>query len=139
MANVPDLPNHRPDGVSLVPLLRRTGLLDRDALYWHYPHHQHYQQGGTMPYGAVRVGDFKLIEFYDDMRVELYDLGTDGGEQHDLSAKMPDKVNALRDRLHAWRREVGAQMPTPNPAYDPAKPQHDPAAAKAKAATKKAE
>ena len=97
--------------MSLVPLLRRTGELKRDALFWHYPHYQLYQLGGTTPYGAIHAGDFKLIEFYEDMRVELYNLRDDIGEQHDLAAKMPDKVNELRARLHAWRTEVGAQMP----------------------------
>jgi hypothetical protein len=79
-----------------------------------------------MPYGAVRAGDYKLIEFFDDMRTELYNLKEDIGEQHDLAARMPEKVNALRDQLHAWRTQVDAQMPTPNPNYDPAKPQYEP-------------
>jgi len=118
------------DGVSLVPLLRRKGGLSRDALFWHYPHYQHYQLGGTTPYGAIRAGDFKLIEFFDDMRVELYNLRDDIGEQHNLAAKMPKKVDALRARLHAWRAEVGAQMPSRNPNYDPSKPEHDPATRK---------
>jgi arylsulfatase A-like enzyme len=125
-AGVPDRPGHRADGVSLVPLLRQTGGLDRDALFWHYPHHQHYQQGGAMPYGAVRAGDFKLIEQFDDNRVELYNLREDPGEQVDLAARMPDKVRDLLERLRAWRADVGAQMPTPNPKYDPSKPQHIP-------------
>ena len=112
------------DGVSLVPLLRQTGGLKRDALFWHYPHYQLYQLGGTTPYGAIRAGDFKLIEFYEDMHAELYDLRDDIGERHDLAAKMPDRVNELRARLHAWRQEVGAQMPGPNPNFDPAKPEH---------------
>lgn len=119
------------DSVSLVPLLRRTGTPHRDALYWHYPHYQHYQLGGTTPYGAIRLGDYKLIEFYDDMRVELYNLRDDIGEQNNLAAQMPDKVEELRSRLHAWRQEVGAQMPTRNPKYDPSRPEH------AKNATKK--
>ena len=111
------------DGISLVPLLLGTAPTSRQELFWHYPHHQHYQLGGTMPYGAIRSGDFKLIEFYDEMRVELYDLKNDVGEQNDLAAAQPDRAIALRARLHAWRSEVGAQMPTPNPAYDPAQPQ----------------
>ncbi|WP_165072979.1 sulfatase [Paludisphaera rhizosphaerae] len=128
-----DAPEHRPDGVSLVPLLRRTGDLKRDALFWHYPHHQHYQQGGTMPYSAVREGDLKLIEQLDDGRLELYNLCDDPGEQHDLAAEKPDVARRLRDRLQAWREEGGAQMPTPNPNYDPAKPQHIPRPKKAEA------
>ncbi len=115
-----------PDGLSLVPLLRGNGQLKRDALFWHYPHYQHYQLGGTTPYGAIREGDFKLIEFFDDMRVELYNLKEDLGEKNNLAKAMPDKVNHLRERLHAWRKEVGAQMPTKNPAYDSSRPEHTP-------------
>jgi len=118
------------DGVSLVPLLRQEGGLQRDALFWHYPHYQHYQLGGTTPYGAIRAGDFKLIEFFDDMRVELYNLREDIGEQRNLAAQLPAKVDELRARLHAWRKEVGAQMPSRNPDYDPSKPEHDPATRK---------
>jgi hypothetical protein len=64
------------------------------------------------------------------MRVELYNLRDNVGEQNDLAAKMPDKVEALRSRLHAWRKEVGAQMPAPNPKYDPSKPEAVPKAQK---------
>ena len=120
------------DGVSLVPLLRNEGKLNRDELFWHYPHYQHYQLGGTTPYGAIRKGDFKLIEFFDDMRVELYNLKSDIGEQHDLAAELPAKVEELRARLHAWRKEVGAQMLSRNPKYDPSKPEHEPALNKKK-------
>ena len=112
---------------SLAPLLHQTGDLKRDELFWHYPHYQHYQLGGATPYSAIRKGDFKLIEFFDDMRVELYNLRDDIGEKHDLAAEMPEKVDELRKRLHAWRKEVGAQMPTRNEKYDPSKPEHDPA------------
>jgi arylsulfatase A len=115
------------DGVSLVPLLQGKGTPKRDELFWHYPHYQHYQLGGTTPYGAIRKGDFKLIEFFDDMRVELYDLSKDIGEKNNLAKEMPTRVEELRNRLHAWRQEVGAQMPTRNPNYDPTKPEHDPA------------
>ena len=79
-----------------------------------------------MPYAAVRAGDYKLIELYDEGKVELYNLHDDVGEQHDLSAQMPDKVNELRQRLHDWQKQVGAQMATPNPNYDPSKPQYPP-------------
>lgn len=114
------------DGLSLVPLLRGSDTISRSELFWHYPHHQHYQLGGSMPFGVVRSGDFKLIEFYNDMHVELYDLKADIGEQRDLATAQPDKANQLRDRLHAWRNEVGAQMPLPNPNYDSAKPEDVP-------------
>lgn len=118
--------DHRPDGVSIVPLLKQTGTLARDSLYWHYPHHQHYQLEGAMPYSAIRKGDWRLIEFFDDDRVELYNLKDDPGEKNDLATTMPGKANELRSQLAAWRKEVGAQLPTPNPNYDPSKPQHIP-------------
>ncbi len=102
------------DGVSLVPLLRQAGELSRDALYFHYPHYHH-----SRPAGAIRQGKWKLIEFFDDGSVELYNLEDDLGEQHDLAAEMPDKAIALRARLTAWRQAVGARMPTPNADYDP--------------------
>lgn len=114
------------DGVSLVPVLRGAGGLPPRDLFWHYPHHQHYQLGGTMPYGAVRSGDLKLIEFFNDMRAELYDLKADVGEQHDLAAERPEVARRLRARLHAWRQEAGAQMPTPNPRHDPSRPEYTP-------------
>jgi hypothetical protein len=66
------------------------------------------------------MGDYKLIEFYEDMRVELYNIKDDIGEKNDLAPKMPEKVAELRDQLHAWRQDVAAQMPTVNPNYHPA-------------------
>lgn len=120
------------DGVSLVPLLRGTGTLPARDLFWHYPHHQHYQLGGATPYGAIRSGDFKLVEFFNDMHTELYNLREDIGEQRDLATAQPQKAAELRERLHAWRKEVGAQMPTPNPNYNPAKPEYTPPPPKAK-------
>jgi arylsulfatase A len=120
------------DGLSLVPLLRGTGALQRTELFWHYPHHQHYQLGGSMPFGAIRSSDYKLIEFYNDGRAELYNLREDIGEERDLAATQPEKAKELRERLHAWRMEVGAQMPSPNPAYDPGKPEFNPASPRGK-------
>ena len=104
------------DGESMVPLLRGAGAMKREDLFWHFPH---YRGGGTMPYSAIREGDFKLIEFLEDTRVELYNLKDDIGETRDLATTMPDKVNALRIKLHDWRSKVDAQMLTPNPQYDP--------------------
>lgn len=120
------------DGVSLVPLLRGAGAPPTRDLFWHYPHHQHYQLGGAMPYGAIRRGDFKLVEHFNDMRVELYNLREDISETRDLAAAQPQRVAELRDRLHAWRKEVGAQMPSPNPNHNPAKPEYTPPPPKAK-------
>lgn len=112
------------DGVSLVPLLQQTGAIAERPLFWHYPHYQHYQLEGTTPYGAIRRGDYKLIEFYDDMRVELYNEREDIGERENLAERSPEIVKSLREKLHSWLRDVDAQMPTPNPNYDPTKPEH---------------
>jgi arylsulfatase A-like enzyme len=112
--------SHAIDGESLEPLLRQSGALTRDALYWHYPH---YHPGGATPYGAVREGDFRLVEFYEDSRAELYNLKDDIGETQDLAAKLPEKTAALRQKLRDWHKQVGAQMPVPNPNHDPDKDQ----------------
>ncbi len=112
------------DGVSLVGLLRGGRTLQREALYWHYPH---YHPGGATPYGAIREGDWRLVEFYEDNHVELYNLREDIGERHDLAGRFPKVARRLRDRLHAWRERVGAQMPLPNPDYDPARAANPPA------------
>jgi len=115
MAGLALRPKQHRDGVSLVPLLRQTGKLQRRALYWHYPHRSN--QGGR-PSGAIRLGNYKLIEFYEeDNRVEMYNLKDDVGEKHDLSAEMPRKAAQLRKMLHDWRKAVDAQMPKTNPAY----------------------
>ncbi|MEZ6138512.1 MAG: sulfatase [Pirellulaceae bacterium] len=103
------------DGRSLEPVLRDvTAKLDRD-LFWHYPH---YHAGGDSPYSAIRSGDLRLIEFHEDNSIQLYNLAEDIGEQRDLSQQLPDKARELRSKLHRWRDEVNAQMPTPNPKYD---------------------
>lgn len=116
VAGLSPRPQQALDGVSFVPLLHGQPMPPR-PIFWHYPHYSN--QGGP-PVGAVMAGDFKLVERYEDMRCELYNVRDDAAEQHDLAAQMPDKVNALRDQLHRWRQSVAAQMPTPNPAYDPA-------------------
>ncbi len=104
------------DGHSLAPLFRdRNHQLDRD-LFWHYPH---YHAGGDSPYSAIRSGDYRLIEFLEDNRLELYNLATDLGEQNNLSDQMPQKVEELKQKLVQWRTDVQAQMPSPNPNFDP--------------------
>ena len=117
IAGVKTAPDQLVDGESLVPLLKGTGPLKRDALYWHYPH---YHPGGATPYSAIRQGDFKLIEFFEDNHAELYDLRQDLSERHDLSRSEPEKAAAMRAKLQAWRSGVGAQSPVPNPNYAPA-------------------
>jgi arylsulfatase A-like enzyme len=118
LAGIADVAGHVVDGESLVPLLKQTGQLKREAIYWHYPH---YHPGGATPYGAIRSGDFKLIEFFEDQHVELYNLREDLSEKQDLSQRMAGKAAELRQKLKDWRNQVGAQMPTPNPNYQPAK------------------
>jgi arylsulfatase A-like enzyme len=115
VAGLPRRPGQHVDGMSLVPLLKGGSRPER-PLFWHYPHYSN--QGGG-PGGAVRVGDFKLIEWFEDMRVELFDLKTDLSERHDLAARMPEKAAALRQQLHDWRKSVDAAMPAPNPDYNP--------------------
>jgi arylsulfatase A-like enzyme len=108
----------RIDGLSFVPLLKGRKSLGRVALYWHYPHYGN--QGGS-PGGAVRAGDYKLIEFYEDGRIELYNLKKDIGEKDNLTEKMPEKAAEMLEMLRKWRKKVDAQMPTPNPDYKPRK------------------
>ena len=85
-------------------------------LYWHFPH---YHGSGNRPSGAVRVGNFKLIEWFETGNTELYDLAVDPEELSDISSALPAVTDSLRDLMHAWRSDLGAQMPTPNPDYDP--------------------
>jgi arylsulfatase A-like enzyme len=112
MAGLPAKPEQHLDGVSMVPLLRQTGSAAERAIYWHYPHYGN--QGGS-PGSAIRVGDWKLIEFFEDHRLELYNLKNDLGEQHDLAAQQGKKAAELHEKLKAWRVAVGARMPSPNP------------------------
>jgi arylsulfatase A len=111
MASVGEMTGAKPpaglDGVSFVPLLR-GGEIQREALYWHYPH---YSNQGGRPGGAIRMGDWKLIERYEDASVELYNLKQDLGETTNLAKQMPEKAKELRERLDGWRKSVGAQMP----------------------------
>ncbi|MHC4120667.1 MAG: sulfatase [Planctomycetota bacterium] len=100
------------DGISLMPLLKDpSAAMKRQALYWHYPHYY----PTTSPVSSIRMGDWKLLEYLEDGRVELYDLSKDLGERDNLAQKMPEKAGQLRKRLDAWRRKVDAQMPAPNP------------------------
>lgn len=117
IAGLKNRPGHAVDGVSLLPLLRQAGRLNRPAIYWHYPHYHH-----TTPAGAVRAGDFKLIEYFDDGRLELYNLQDDIGETTNLAKKMPDKARQLHNLLVAWRKSVGARMPTKTPITIPSRP-----------------
>ena len=106
-AGVPVPAGLKIDGVNLVPHLRGESAPERDALYWHYPH---YGNQGGFPGGAIRMGDWKLVENYEDGVVELYNLRADIGEKRDLAAAQPDRTKTMRTKLHAWYREVGAKF-----------------------------
>jgi arylsulfatase A-like enzyme len=108
------------DGVSLRQTLRNNRPTARDTLFWHYPH---YSNQGGVPSGAVRKGDWKLIEFYEDGRLELFDLRTDPGERRNLIKAEPRRAGELHALLRKWRESVNASMPLPNPNYDPGKAQ----------------
>lgn len=110
IAGLPPRPDQTLDGVSLVPLLRQSGEGPSRALYWHYPH---YSNQGGFPGGAIRDGDWKLIERFEDGRVHLYNLKDDLSEQHDVATEHPDRVAAMRSRLHAWYKDVGARFLEP--------------------------
>ena len=98
------------DGRDLAALLAGGAAPARDALFWHYPH---YGTQGGFPGGAVRMGDWKLIERYEDGRVHLYNLRDDVGEKRDRAAEQPARVTEMRARLHAWYRETGAKFLEP--------------------------
>lgn len=105
------------DGVSLVPVLRGAALPARPRLFWHFPCYV----GRATPSSAVREGDYKLIEFFEDVgRMELYNLRDDPHEERDLSASQPSRAKSLADTLHAWQRDTRAAIPREaNPAFDP--------------------
>jgi arylsulfatase A-like enzyme len=96
-----------------------TPNLDRlagEAIYWHYPHYGN--QGGT-PGSSVCWEDFKLIEFFEQGRLELYNLREDIAEDHNLVKEMPELARQLAGKLAAWRQKVKARVPQPNPEYVP--------------------
>jgi len=97
---------HEIDGVDLMPALKGE-TLDRQSLFWHYPH---YSNQGGIPGGAIREGDFKLIERYEDGSVQLYNLADDIGEQNDIAASEQQRVTEMRGRLHSWYGDVDAKF-----------------------------
>jgi len=109
------------DGISLAPALNQSGALNRRAIYWHYPH---YHSSSIGPCCAVRAGDYKLVEWFDESicgpgnEFELYNLNEDIGEQNNLAKIMPERVEKLKKMLSNWRNEVNAQILMPNPNYD---------------------
>jgi len=118
LAGLDNQPALHPDGASLVPLLAGNADSNEEfrerPLHWHYPH---YHGSGWTPGAAVRIGDWKLIEFWEQDEVELYHLASDVGEQSDLSQSNPAKVEELQKAMQQWRSDIGATMPTPNPEW----------------------
>lgn len=116
LAGLPLAPRQHADGLSLVSLLKGGKTLDRNAIFWHYPH---YHGSTWAPGAAVRSGKWKLIEFYEEGLAELYDLESDGSERRELSESHGRKKRELLDMLHAWQKKIGAGMPAPNPGFKP--------------------
>jgi arylsulfatase A-like enzyme len=110
-AGLPPRSRQHCDGKSFMPLLRGQAM-DRGPIFWHYPHYGN--QGGT-PGSSVRDGDWKLIEFFETGRLELYNLRTDPGETRDLAAHEPQVASRLHELLRNWRQSVEAKIPQPNP------------------------
>ena len=102
------------DGINLVPLIKEEATIDRDVLFWHYPH---YHGSAWKPGSALRKGDWKLVVHYEDNRIELFNLKNDPGETKDISGSNPEKLNELKKLLDRKLEETGGQMPQPNPDY----------------------
>lgn len=114
MAGLDLIPEQHCDGESFLPLLKGAGSLKREAIFWHYPHYGN--QGGT-PGCSVRSGDYKLIEFFEDGRTELYNLREDISEEHNIVNDSPQVTEDLKGMLADWREEIEAVIPEPNPDY----------------------
>jgi arylsulfatase A-like enzyme len=121
MAGVAPRPKQHCDGVSFVPLLKGDTTPQHETLFWHYPH---YGNQGGQPGCAVRAGDWKLIRFFEDNHVELYNLKDDLSEKHDLATAQPAKVKELSALLDQFLKDTDAAMMKPNPNYDPSTPNH---------------
>jgi arylsulfatase A-like enzyme len=117
------MPEQHCDGVSLMPvlagvegpLLKPGAALDREAIYWHYPHYSN--QGGT-PAASVVAGDWKLIEFFEDGKTVLFNLRDDPSEQQNLTGAQPGRTAEMHDMLKAWQRDVEALFPDPNSGHE---------------------
>jgi arylsulfatase A len=113
MLNLPALPDQHKDGRSFVPALKAENY-DRGAIYWHFPHYSNH--GYQSPNGAIRSGRYKLLEYYENGTVQLFDLENDIGERNDLAESQPEIAKKLKKMLHDWRDEVDAKMPYPKTA-----------------------
>ncbi|MDR2057878.1 MAG: sulfatase [Dysgonamonadaceae bacterium] len=115
MLKIKTKPELQSDGISFTPLLKGETKIDRDAIFWHFPHYSNH--GMQSPGGAVRCGDYKLLEYYENNTVQLFNLKNDREEQHDLVSSEPEIVNKLREMLHNWRKQINAKMMEPNSEY----------------------
>ncbi len=113
LAGLPLQPRAHVDGRSILPILRGGALPER-PVFWHYPHYGN--QGGS-PGSAMRKGEWKLIQWFEGDRIELFNLKSDPGEKTNLASGEPSRVREMQRELGAWRKEVGARMPAPNPAW----------------------
>lgn len=119
LAGLPRQGHLHADGESLLPILRGEQESQTDAIYWHYPH---YHGSTWTPGAAIRLGDWKLIEFYEFDEVELYNLREDIGETTNLAEAHPAKTAELQGMLQTWQKTMNAAMPVPNPDYNPDAP-----------------
>lgn len=108
MIGLPAMPEQHMDGNSFVPALKGKAY-DRGAIYWHFPHYSNH--GYQSPGGAIRLGNYKLLEYFENGTVQLFDLESDIGEQHDISKEYPETAQKLLTMLREWRKEVDAKMP----------------------------
>ena len=113
MLKLPALPDQHVDGRSFVPALKEEDY-DRGPIYWHFPHYSNH--GYQSPNGAIRSGRYKLIEYYENGTVQLFDLQNDLGEKNDLAKSDPETTQKLQKMLQDWRKEVDAKMPYPKTA-----------------------
>ncbi len=112
MLGLPAMPDQHVDGKSFVSALKGK-YHERGPIFWHFPHYSNH--GYQSPNGAIRDGQYKLIEYYENNTVQLFDLENDIGEQRDLASEKPEIAERLRTRLQEWREEVDAKMPTAKP------------------------
>ena len=113
---LPLRPYQHLDGENLIPIINSTGGLEREALFWHFPHYNGHPDAA--PVGVIRRGPWKLIEYFDEDRQELYNLEEDLSETQDLSEQRPEQTSRLYEELQVWRESVRAEMPQPNLEYE---------------------
>ena len=109
MLDLPLMPEQHQDGISFLPLLKGKPYTGHDAIYWHFPHYSNH--GNQSPGGAVRVGKYKLLEYFENGTVQLFDLENDLGEQRDIAKENPEVTQKLLKLLQDWRVETDAKMP----------------------------